>query len=388
MKIQKIEKIMLFSLLRSAVEGGLLSDEEKMLYNEEVLPRIVNMAKQHDVLHLLALGLKNNNLFDENNKFFQNQIFQAVYRCEQLQYELDSLCEVLEKAKIPFLPLKGSVLRKYYPEPWMRTSCDIDVLVHQEDLEKAVAHLVETLEYAYDSKNSHDVSLFSPNGMHIELHYDLVEDNRANAASKVLEIVWSKVEKRDGFEYYYEMPDELFYFYHIAHMAKHFENGGCGIRPFIDILILNKKVVFDKEKRERLLEQGELLRFANQVELLSEIWFGNAKHTEITLQMQDYILQGGVYGTNENRIAVQQQKKGGKWKYALSKIFIPYEEIKFHYPILEKHKWLMPIMQVRRWCKLIFCGHLKRATRELKYNGSISKDVAENTKTLLKNIGL
>ncbi len=388
MKIEQIERTILFGLLRSAVGEELLSEEEKKLYTAEMLPKIASVAKKHDLLHLLALGLKKNSLPVEDAAYFQNQIFQAVYRYEQLQYEFDSLCEALEKAQIPFLPLKGSVLRHYYPEPWMRTSCDIDVLVHQEDLDKAVAYLVETLEYEYDSKNSHDVSLFSPSGTHLELHYDLVEDNRANAASKVLESVWGKVEKRDGFEYCYEMPDELFYFYHIAHMAKHFEGGGCGIRPFIDLVVLNHKMEFDKEKRERLLEQGGLLQFAGQVELLSEIWFGNEAHTEITLQIQDYILQGGVYGTSENRIAVQQQKKGGKWRYALSRIFLPYKELKFHYPILEKHKWLMPIMQVRRWCKLIFCGHLKRATNELKYNSTLSKDAAEKTQELLKNIGL
>ena len=171
-------------------------------------------------------------------------------------------------------------------------------------------------------------------------------------------------------------------------MAKHFEGGGCGIRPFIDLLVLNNQVEFDKEKRQSLLEEGGLSKFGSQVELLSEIWFGNAEHTEITGQIQDYILKGGVYGTNENRIAVQQQKQGGKFKYALSKIFLPYDVIKFHYPVLEKHKWLMPFMQVRRWCKLIFCGHLKRATHELKYNSALTKDAAEEAKTLLKNIGL
>ena len=45
-------------------------------------------------------------------------------------------CNALEKAQIPFVPLKGSVIRKYYPEAWMRTSSDIDVLVHKEDVEK------------------------------------------------------------------------------------------------------------------------------------------------------------------------------------------------------------------------------------------------------------
>jgi hypothetical protein len=85
---------------------------------------------------------------------------------------------------------------------------------------------------------------------------------------------------------------------------------------------------------------------------------------------------------------VQQQKKGGRLKYALSKIFIPYDVIKFHYPIVQKHRWLTPIMEVRRWFKLIFCGHLKKTAKELKYNSGISNDDAANTRNFLRDIGL
>ena len=171
---------------------------------------------------------------------------------------------------------------------------------------------------------------------------------------------------RDGYAFLHEMLDEYYYFYHIAHMAKHFENGGCGIRPFIDILILDNVQDADIEKRDKLLQQGNLLKFANVARKLSRIWFSNEPYDYISQQMEDYILRGGVYGNNENRITVQQQKKGGRIKYALSKIFIPYDVIKFHYPILQKHKWLTPFMEVRRWFKLIFCGHAKRTINELK----------------------
>ena len=171
-------------------------------------------------------------------------------------------------------------------------------------------------------------------------------------------------------------------------MAKHFENGGCGIRPFLDVWVLNHRVPFDREKRGRLLADGGLSAFAEQAGLLSEIWFGEAEHTELTRKMQTYILRGGLYGADENRIAVQQQKRGGKIGYALSKIFIPYDTIRFHYPILERHRWLTPAMEVRRWGKLIFCGHLRRTARELRYSGSISKDMAESTRAFLKELGL
>lgn len=379
----------MFALLRSTVCGDFLSSEEISLYSPDILPKITSLAQKHDVVHLIVFALKKNGLLDEGNKNLESKILLAVYRLEKLNYELTKLCAALEQAEIPFIPLKGSVLRQYYPEPWMRTSCDIDVLVKEADLKRAIACLTDGLHYRYETQNRHDVSLFTQQGQHIELHYTLLEDGAVNSALVVMDTVWDTAIKRGGYTYCYEMPDEMFYFYHIAHMAKHFvETGGCGIRPFLDIWVLNHRIDFDREKREKLLSDGGLDVFAKQAELLSEVWFGNAEHTEITRQMEEYILRGGVYGTTTNRVAVQQQKHGGKMKYALSKIFIPYDVIKFHYPILQKHKWLTPIMEVRRWGKLIFCGHLKRTVKELKYNSTISEDAAAETRTLLKNVGL
>ena len=385
---KETSKVM-FALLRSAVCGDLLSSEEISLHIPDMLPEIMSLAQKHDVIHLIVFALKKNGLLDEGNKNLESKMLIAVYRLEKLNYELTKLCAALEQAEIPFIPLKGSVLRQYYPEPWMRTSCDIDVLVHEEDLQRTVSYLSDNLGYRRESQNSHDISMFTQGGAHIEVHYDLVEDNRANSAAAVLKQIWNIAVKHDGCNYQYEMPDEMFYFYHIAHMAKHFVGtGGCGIRPFLDIWVLNHRVSFDREKRANLLSDGGLSVFAKQAELLSEVWFGNAEHTEITGQMEEYILRGGVYGTTTNRVAVQQQKQGGKVRYALFKIFIPYDVIKFHYPILQKHKWLTPIMEVRRWGKLIFCGHLKRTVKELKYNNTISEDVAAKTWALLKNVGL
>lgn len=379
----------MFALLRSAVCGGLLSGEEISLYSPDMLPEITSLAQKHDVIHLIVFALKKNELLDESNKNLESKMLTAVYRCERLKYELTKLCEALEQVEILFIPLKGSVLQQYYPEPWMRTSCDIDVLVHEDDLQRAVSYLSDNLRYRCESQNSHDISMFTQGGVHIEVHYELVKNGSVNSVEAVLKRVWNVAAKHVGCNYQYEMPDEMFYFYHIAHMAKHFvSTGGCGIRPFLDIWVLNHCVDFDREKRDKLLSDGGLNVFAKRAELLSEVWFGNAEHTEITRQMETYILRGGMYGTNANRIAVQQQKKGGKVKYALSKIFIPYNVIKFHYPILQKHRWLTPIMEVRRWGKLIFCGHLKRTVKELKYNSTISVDAAAETRALLKNVGL
>ena len=377
-----------FALLRSAICGVKLTDVEKAQFSEEQLPEWISISRRHDIIHLLALGLQKNSLIPQNDIETKRSILKAVYRYEQLNYEFEGLCEVLESSKIPFIPLKGSVIRKYYREPWMRTSCDIDILVHKEDTEKTTSLLVNSCGYVYNGKGSHDISLFTPNKKHIELHYDLVEDGLANASSEVLKLVWETASTREGYGYWFEMPDEMFYFYHIAHMAKHFENGGCGIRPFIDLWILDDIEGADQCKRDQLLNQGDLLKFAEAARKLSRIWFDGNAPDAISQQMENYILRGGVYGSAENRITVQQQKKGGRLKYALSKIFIPYDIIKFHYPILQKHRWLTPIMEVRRWSKLAFCGHAKRTMRELKYNSNITDSEAAATQEFLKNIGL
>ncbi len=378
----------LFALLRSAICGTKLTDEERSNYSPEQLPALMNISSKHDVDHLLVLQLKQNKLIAKERTDIEKHIFTAVYRYERLRSEYEKLCHTFEKAEIPFLPLKGSVLCGYYPEAWMRTSCDIDILVHEEDAEKAREILVNACGYTYNGRGSHDLSLFSPANIHIELHYNLVEDGTANEAAEVLKNIWNTATVRKGTAFWYEMPDEMFYFYHIAHMAKHFENGGCGIRPLIDLWILDHIREASKDKRDQLLCEGNLLKFADAVRKLSRIWFENEEYDSVCKQMENYILTGGVYGNNKNRIVIQQQKKGGKIRYALSKIFIPYDVIKFHYPILQRHKWLTPIMEIRRWCKLVFCGHLKRTTRELKYNNSISTEKAEETQALLRGIGL
>lgn len=379
---------MMFALLRSAVCSTAITKEERSLFNKDMLPEMLNIAKKNDVINILAFALKENGLIKKECKELDDEISISVYRYARLDYELKRICSTLETAKIPFIPLKGSVIRDYYPEPWMRTSADIDVLIHSSDIETAKTYLINNLKYKYVGIHEYEISFYTLSGCHIELHFNLIDNDLANSAATVLNNVWGTATKHKNYEYWCEMSEELFYFYHIAHMAKHFEIGGCGIRPFIDLYILYHNLNYDREKCDLLFANAGLKKFSKAVKLLSDVWFNNAEHTDTTYQMQDYILRGGVFGTHENELMVQQQKLGGKFEYILYKIFIPYKELKKLYPILEKHRWLTPIMEIRRWFKHIFVWRLKRAKTELECNNSISKDATKNIKELFENIEL
>jgi len=215
--LENRERESFFLIITSAVSGRPLSAQERARYAPDMLPAMSALARRHDLTHLLALGLKNNGLCGEQGKELDNEMFRAAFRCEQLEHELKKICGTLEKARIPFIPLKGSVLRRYYPEPWMRTSCDIDVFVREADLDRAMEALSENLSYRIGEISDHDVQIYTPNGQHIELHRNLIEDHRINQAAEVLAAVWDTAIPHSGWTYWLEMPDELFYFYHIAH---------------------------------------------------------------------------------------------------------------------------------------------------------------------------
>ena len=365
------------------------------------LSELYRLSKAHDVAHLVGNALSKCGVFanlpdtlEESERAtiakikakFDEQVFTAIYRYENINYELEQLKQTLNEAQIPFIPLKGSVIRKFYPEPWMRTSCDIDILVKESDADKVSKILAEHFQYKINEKGQHDISLFSPSNIHVELHFKLmdIEFKQVSALSDI----WSgrEIEPVSGYEY--RMSNELFLLYHIYHMAKHFIHGGCGIKPFIDLWIIKNKIGFDGCKAQKMLQESGLLAFYERSIDLMSVWFEGKPHNSVTQEMEDYILQGGVYGTLEQQLAMSQNKKGGKFRHLLSKIFLSYEQMKVYYPSVKKCPILFPFYQVRRWFRILFCGGRKTAMNEIKLNQSLSGKKKQAAKNLIDELGL
>ena len=121
---------------------------------------------------------------------------------------------------------------------------------------------------------------------------------------------------------------------------------------------------------------------------MQKTMFSGKEHTNLTKQVQSYLLGGGVYGTRENKIAVQQLRQGGKIKYALYRIFMPREKLKIKYPILEKYSILTPFCQIHRWITIIFDGRLGKSMSEFETNSKTSVDKSKKVNKMLKEIGL
>ena len=186
----------------------------------------------------------------------------------------------------------------------------------------------------------------------------------------------------------YQQSNEFFIFHLLAHMSYHFLHGGCGIRSVLDIYLINHNMQYNKDQLKLLCKEAEIETFYEYVIQLSEVWFGENEHNEVTLAMEKYILHGGTFGTNDNSIAVGQLKNGGHKKYIFSRLFVSYNHLKGLYPSIEKYKFMKPLYQVKRWISMIKNRKLKRYVNELKLSRSITQEQLNSTKKLLKALNL
>lgn len=381
---------LLFALLRIAVCGEPVTEVVESACTPEMLEQVYALASHHDLAHLVGQAVSKLELPEsEVLTKCKQAAMQAFARYMRQSHAYEQICAALEEAQIPFIPLKGSVLREHYPEPWMRTSCDIDILVREEMLDAAVSFLTEKMNCVADNKGDHDISLHLSNGVHLELHYDTIQERyEINGCRNVLGQIWEDAKPRTPGSVHYLLSDAMFYFYHIAHMAKHFINGGCGVRTFLDVWILTHKVVHNSQLREDMLRAGGLLKFAQAAEAVADFWFLNQAPDTLTQAVSDYVLRAGTYGDNDNRAAIGQAKMG-KLKYLfLRRVFMPYDFLKAEYPILKKHKWLTPVYQVVRWFRMVFSGGLRRTVCELKANAGVEKNSVYVASDIIRHLEL
>lgn len=353
----------LTAIIRSALGGeapDIASVDVKALYR---------LAKMHDLSHIVAYSLPTPATDDPTTeRDMKRQMHLAIYRRTLLDRDLEQVSHLFDSEGIDYIPLKGAVIKTLYPESWMRTSCDNDILIRESDRERAKSLLTTKLGYVAMHEKEKDISFKTKTQMNTELHFSLCEaDNRAYSR---LSRVWEEATLREGSRY--TLSNEFFMLYHIAHMATHMHDGGCGIRPFIDLYLLETKMNCDSGRLYEMLDECRLREFYQAASRLCRVWLEDAEHSETTKMLEEYVVSGGSYGTRSNMASAQQAQSGGRMKYLLSRIFMPKDKLRKIYPQIEARPYLIPYYQFKRWCKM-----LKRDTRKMaksEISGSRSKN--------------
>ena len=172
-------------------------------------------------------------------------------------------------------------------------------------------------------------------------------------------------------------------------MAKHMELGGCGMRPVLDLVLLDRMPDGDHAAREKLLAEGSLTAFAREAKKLAAVWFlpDAPERDAFTDRFETYIASGGSFGNLGTLTAAESGRKG-KAAYTAQMFFPPFDRMKKQYPVLEKHKALLPVCYVRRFAKILREGRAGEDMMKLAGAAKAGKDKTAAMSEMFEKLGL
>lgn len=309
------------------------------------------------------------------------QVDANLMRLALFDVEREAIFQKMDEAGISRLPLKGLVVGREYPRPEMRWMCDNDILcgraeplaqggymaVDEEDTALELLRIMEGLGYeaegfgAGNCDNYLKLPIFN-----MEMHRQLA----------VPEVDWWKYYQnswlrarpaREG-SLDFELSREDAYVYHIAHMSKHFEASGHGIRGIADQWVLMQAwdAQMDHAYVAAQLRELGMIDFERSLRTLTEAVVGKDACGRVLAgetgalsdglgQMLAYMLESGTYGTLQNQVTNRLRQeaeldlgRGPRMRYILHRVFPPLKKLQLGYPVLKRHPWLLPAVYAYR----------------------------------------
>ena len=292
---------------------------------------------------------------------YHNLLFKSVVQ----ENEIENLLQCMEKEKIETLPLKGWIMRRYYPDPSMRIMTDFDILIRDFNEQKMKKFMEDRgFEIKSIGISNHDVYV-KKDILIVELHKSLSNVKLESQKPKLhqwLNEVWTRCKKVSEKGFIHELTKEDFYIYHLIHYYKHIWSSGAGIRSLVDVYMILKadEQNLDWNYVDCVLNELELKPFEVFIRNLAMTAFGEREVELNTVQKEflDMILSGGLFGSkklNENMRLVGKEKESyGTAKLAVLRdmVFPPVRMLQVRYPVLKKYPWMLPAVWICRGCRI------------------------------------
>lgn len=382
----------LILLIRSSLSG-----ESFSLPADFDLSLAAKTAAEHQISAMLYYGALNCGI-DESSPIMAelfNDTCKNMVLSQGQMYAIDTVLSAFEKNGIAHLPLKGVLLKKLYPRHEMRTMSDADILIRFDEYEEKIKPIMLESGFLEGTESDHELHWHSKT-LFLELHKRIIPSYNKDYYSYFGD-GW-RLAKLDGeYKNRYKMSDEDRYIYLFTHLAKHYRNGGIGIKHMTDLWVCTfKNPELDYKYIKAELEKLQLLKFYNNISSTLSVWFGDSPDTEMTDLITDFIFSSGAYGTFENKIAAdgaresqtgEQSINSRSFKRILSVIFLPFRYMKEKYPIVGKIPLLLPVFWVVRWFEGVFKKGRTIESMKAELSGMTAKNVKDYN-TALKYVGL
>ena len=375
------------SLLVSVIKSNIAGDIYTFSENTD-FQKLFKLAQNHRVTAMVAPSVMKCDFADSQIKnIFAKELFKASARFTAQEKERCELSEELSQRNIRHCFLKGYKVNAFYDNPDSRYMLDMDLYVEKEKYSQAEAILINRGYEKTSNEDDKDAGYLKKPFLIVELHKEL------------------KYEYDKGYEYYkgaFErmyckngtemlMTNEDFYVYILSHTAHHFATGGTGIKSIIDHFYLTKKLkpLCDSQTLQDNLSMTGLERFAEQLDSLSEFWFGKGECTPFVEEISEYIILSGVFGNEVNSYLggiSRGEYDRNKNSYFIRRILPPLETMRIRYGVLNKFPVLLPLFWVIRIAQALI--NPKAVSGEAKTVLSVDEAQKKDYEAFIGKMGL
>ena len=342
----------LLALLRKSLFGGELEYE---LSQEEQLAALEESRKQA----VFCLAAQSASLTGEESDRVRGQSLSAIRLNVEILRQHQYLHELMTKAGIPYVVLKGAASAYYYPQPQQRMMGDVDFLVAQEDVERAAEVLREEGFVSGDESHCHHIG-FSRGRLHFELHFDppgIPTGVIGEVVRSYLHDIIPHAETVQSGLVTFQNPEA---FHHglvmLLHVRNHLLTEGIGLRHLCDWAVFVDHFSSDEFRamfEDKLKEIG-LWNFAVTMSLASHVAVGlpyrefMGGDNELACDLMMDILEGGNFGRKKENRATEGMFISGysrdsvRHSRLVQMVFSVNQIVYTHWPVCKKCKLLLP----------------------------------------------
>lgn len=345
-----------FRLIKSALTGQPMPLPEGF-----DLEQVQDLLKKHKIENIVYYGAVNCGIDPKSE--VMTGLFSTTYKYlfaheRQLQ-EADKLLRCFADNGIDHMPLKGLLTKELYRRPDMRIMGDADILIRMEQYDR-IKPLLEQLGFTEKLESDHELVWVKPD-LYLELHKRLIPSYNYDYAAYFGD-GWRLARPCADKPYCYELSAEDHMVYLFTHFAKHYRDGGIGIRHLTDLYVFRQAhPQLDHAYIVKELQVLQLDVFYSNIWAALDRVFDDGPGNQVTELIISTVLGSGLYGTKEQHIAAAgvREKAGGntvgqvKRKRWLRLALPPYGVMREKYPVLEKAAILLPVMWVVRWFSTI-----------------------------------
>ena len=350
----------------------LLEKKLKPDYLEQLdLDKLLRVCEYHCLTAMVCMALEYNGITPDA-KWTQAKS-KAIRKNMLLDAERAQITAFLEQEHIWYMPLKGSLLKDFYPRAGMRQMSDNDILFDASK-RKIVMQFMKSRGYHLKGDNgAHCDEWLKEPVYNFEMHLNLFTPNQDS--SGYFTDVKERLIRVSRNGYMYRFTDEDFYIYMTAHAFKHLHVGGTGLRTLIDFYIflnakeksLNWSYIQGELQRIAMYEETDILESEKLLRQTAKHYFSDT--ISLSDEEKDLIrtmINAGTYGNLGNWIGRTSGilNAHSKSQYLLRRVFPNKKWWNAYYPKTETYPFLIPIYFFYRFYRLLTVRR-KNVMREL-----------------------